>query len=159
MLAYNGSIPGPTLRVKQGSKVTVTKTNEGDVDATVHWHGLRLENRYDGVPEETQAPILIGDSYAADLYFPDPGFYWYHPHIREDFAQEMGLYGTIIVEPSDPAYWPPVDRDLTITLDDLLIDCRGNSDPAIPLCPSERYIRDAPFFRLSVVNRLTNEWC
>ena len=122
MLAYNTSIPGPTLRVKQGSKVTVTTTNEGDVDATVHWHGLRLENRYDGVPIETQAPILIGDSYTADLYFPDPGFYWYHPHIREDFAQEMGLYGTIIVEPSDPDYWPAVDRGLTITLDDLLIE-------------------------------------
>jgi FtsP/CotA-like multicopper oxidase with cupredoxin domain len=65
---------------------------------------------------------LVGDSYTADLYFPDPGFYWYHPHIREDFAQEMGLYGTIIVEPSDPDYWPTVDRHLTITLDDLLIE-------------------------------------
>lgn len=104
MLAYNGSIPGPTLHVKQGSKVTVTTTNDGDVAATVHWHGLRLENRYDGVPKETQAPILIGHEYTADVYFPDPGFYWYHPHIREDFAQEMGLYGTIIVEPSDPDY-------------------------------------------------------
>ena len=122
MLAYNGSIPGPTFCVKQSSKVTVTTTNEGDVDATVHWHGLRLENRYDGVPIETQAPISIGDSYTADLYFPDPGFYWYHPHIREDFAQEMGLYGTIIVEPLDPDYWPAVDRHFTITLDDLLIE-------------------------------------
>jgi FtsP/CotA-like multicopper oxidase with cupredoxin domain len=122
MLAYNGSIPGPTLHVKQGSKITVTATNDGDVEATVHWHGLRLENRYDGVPKETQAPILIGDSYTADVYFPDPGFYWYHPHIREDFAQELGLYGTVLVEPSDPDYWPAVDRHLTITLDDLLIE-------------------------------------
>jgi FtsP/CotA-like multicopper oxidase with cupredoxin domain len=121
MLAYNGSIPGPTLQVKQSSTVTVTTTNDGDVEATVHWHGLRLENRYDGVPEETQAPILMGDTYTADVHFSDPGFYWYHPHIREDFAQEMGLYGTIIVEPSDPNYWPEVDRQLTITLDDLLI--------------------------------------
>jgi FtsP/CotA-like multicopper oxidase with cupredoxin domain len=122
MLAYNGSIPGPTLRVKQGSKVTVTTTNEGDVEATVHWHGLRLENRFDGVPEETQKPILIGDSYTAEIHFPDPGLYWYHPHIREDFAQEMGLYGAVIVEPSDPDYWPAVDRELSITLDDLLIE-------------------------------------
>ena len=122
MLAYNGSIPGPTMFVKQGSKVMVTTTNDGDVEATVHWHGLRLENRYDGVPEETQAPIVIGDSYTADLHFPDAGFYWYHPHIREDYAQEMGLYGTIVVEPSDPGYWPAVDRHLTITLDDLLIE-------------------------------------
>ena len=122
MLAYNGSIPGPTMIVKQGSRVTVSTTNEGDVEATVHWHGLRLENRYDGVPEETQAPIAIGDSYTAQLYFPDPGFYWYHPHIREDFAQEMGLYGAIVVEPTDPGYWPAVDRHLTITLDDVLIE-------------------------------------
>jgi FtsP/CotA-like multicopper oxidase with cupredoxin domain len=122
MLAYNGSIPGPAMFVKQGSKVKVTTTNDGDVEATVHWHGLRLENRYDGVPEETQAPIVIGDSYTAELYFPDAGFYWYHPHIREDYAQEMGLYGTIVVEPSHPDYWPAVDRHLTITLDDLLIE-------------------------------------
>jgi FtsP/CotA-like multicopper oxidase with cupredoxin domain len=122
MLAYNGSIPGPTLFVKQGSTVTVSTTNDGDVEATVHWHGLRLENRYDGVPEETQTPISIGDNYTADVHFPDPGLYWYHPHIREDFAQEMGLYGTIIVEPSDPEYWPAVDRQVTITLDDLLIE-------------------------------------
>jgi hypothetical protein len=51
MLAYNGSIPGPTLKVPEGSTVTVHVTNHGDLDATVHWHGLRLENRYDGTHE------------------------------------------------------------------------------------------------------------
>ena len=72
----------------------------------MHWHGLRLENRYDGVPFETQAPIPIGGSYTQKITFPDAGFYWYHPHIREDYGLELGLYGTIIVEPSDPSYWP-----------------------------------------------------
>jgi FtsP/CotA-like multicopper oxidase with cupredoxin domain len=122
MLGYNGSIPGPTLHVDQNSEVTIEATNLGDVDATLHWHGLRLENRYDGVPEETQAPIPHGGRFTYRLQFPDPGFYWYHPHIREDFAQEMGLYGGIIVEPQDPEYWPRVDRQLTITLDDILIE-------------------------------------
>jgi FtsP/CotA-like multicopper oxidase with cupredoxin domain len=122
MLGYNGSIPGPTLHVEQGSQVTVNVRNEGDVDATVHWHGLRLENRYDGVPEETQAPIAPGGTFSYRLRFPDPGLYWYHPHIREDYAQEMGLYAPIVVEPSDPSYWPPADRQLTITLDDVLIE-------------------------------------
>ena len=122
MLAYNGSIPGPNLHVDQGSEVTVRVSNDGDVDATVHWHGLRLENRYDGVPHETQEPIPVGGTFTYKLQFPDAGFYWYHPHIREDFAQEMGLYGTIVVEPSDPAYWPQVDRYLTLTLDDLLVE-------------------------------------
>ena len=122
MLGYNGSIPGPTMRVDQGSEVTVNVTNEADLETTVHWHGLRLENRYDGVPEETQAPIPPGGTFTYKLQFPDPGFYWYHPHIREDFAQEMGLYAPIVVEPSDPSYWPAVDRQLTITLDDVLIE-------------------------------------
>jgi FtsP/CotA-like multicopper oxidase with cupredoxin domain len=122
MLGYNGSIPGPTLRVNQGSEVTVRATNDGDVEATVHWHGLRLENRYDGVPEETQASIPPGGTFTYKLRFPDTGLYWYHPHIREDFAQEMGLYGMIVVEPSDSSYWPAVDRQLTITLDDVLIE-------------------------------------
>ena len=97
-------------------------TNDGDVEATVHWHGLRLENRYDGVPHETQEPIPIGGTFTYKVQFPDAGFYWYHPHIREDFGQEMGLYGTIVVEPADPSYWPPVDRQLTLTLDDLLVE-------------------------------------
>ena len=92
------------------------------LEATLHWHGLRLENRFDGVPEETQAPIAYGGRFTYRLQFPDPGFYWYHPHIREDFAQEMGLYAGIIVEPEDPNYWPPVDRQLAITLDDILIE-------------------------------------
>jgi FtsP/CotA-like multicopper oxidase with cupredoxin domain len=122
MLGYNGSIPGPTLQVDQGSQITVNVRNEGDVDATVHWHGLRLENRYDGVPEETQAPILPGGEFTYKVQFPDAGLYWYHPHIREDYAQEMGLYAPIVVEPSDPSYWPRADRQLTITLDDVLIE-------------------------------------
>lgn len=122
MLGYNGSIPGSTLHVDQGSEITVQVANNGDVEATVHWHGLRLENRYDGVPDETQAPIPPGGAFTYKLRFPDPGFYWYHPHIREDFAQEMGLYAPIIVEPADPSYWPSVDRQLTITLDDVLIE-------------------------------------
>ena len=122
MLAYNGSVPGPNLHVDQGSQITVQVRNDGDVEATVHWHGLRLENRYDGVPDETQVPIPVGGTYICKVRFPDAGFYWYHPHIREDYGLEMGLYGTILVEPADPAYWPAVDRQLTLTLDDLLVE-------------------------------------
>jgi FtsP/CotA-like multicopper oxidase with cupredoxin domain len=135
MLGYNGSVPGPTLRVDQNTEVTIEATNLGDVDATLHWHGLRLENRYDGVPEETQAPVPHGGTFTYRLQFPDPGFYWYHPHIREDFAQEMGLYAGIIVEPADPLYWPPADRQLAITLDDILIE-DGQIAPFDPSGPT-----------------------
>jgi FtsP/CotA-like multicopper oxidase with cupredoxin domain len=121
MLAYNGSIPGPTLRVRQGSELTVEVTNDGDLEDTVHWHGLRLENAFDGTAE-TQAPIPIGGRFSYRLAFPDPGIYWYHPHIREDYGQEMGLYGNIIVEPAEPDYWPAANRELALTLDDVLIE-------------------------------------
>jgi FtsP/CotA-like multicopper oxidase with cupredoxin domain len=122
MLGYNGSIPGPTLKVQQGSEVVVHVTNDGDLDATVHWHGLRLDNKYDGVPHETQTPIPVGGDFTYRIRFPDPGLYWYHPHIREDYTQEMGLYGNILVVPPDPDYWPPASRDVLLTLDDLLIE-------------------------------------
>ena len=121
MLAYNGSIPGPTLKVRQGSEIAVDVVNDGDLETTVHWHGLRLENRYDGT-HETQAPIPVGGRFTSRVTFPDPGVYWYHPHIREDYGQEMGLYGNVLVEPADPDYWPAVHRELVLTLDDVLIE-------------------------------------
>ncbi len=121
MLAYNGSIPGPTLKVKEGSEVVVRAENLGDMEATVHWHGLRLENQYDGT-HQTQQPMAVGESFTARVSFPDPGVYWYHPHIREDYGQEMGLYGNCLVEPAEPDYWPPAHRELTLTLDDILLE-------------------------------------
>jgi FtsP/CotA-like multicopper oxidase with cupredoxin domain len=121
MLAYNGSVPGPTLKIPQGSTITVHVTNQGDIDATVHWHGLRLENRFDGT-HETQAPIPVGETFTYQVSVPDPGAYWYHPHIREDYGQELGLYGNMLVIPADPDYWPSVNRELLLTLDDVLIE-------------------------------------
>jgi FtsP/CotA-like multicopper oxidase with cupredoxin domain len=121
MLGYNGSVPGPTLKVPQGSTITVHVINRGDLDATVHWHGLRLENRYDGT-HDTQAPIPVGETFTYLVQVPDPGAYWYHPHIREDYGQEVGLYGNILVTPTESDYWPPADRELLLTLDDILID-------------------------------------
>jgi FtsP/CotA-like multicopper oxidase with cupredoxin domain len=121
MLAYNGSIPGPTLKVREGSEVTVEIENRGDVEDTVHWHGLRLDNRYDGT-HETQDPIGFGERFSARVSFPDPGVYWYHPHMREDYGQEMGLYGNVLVEPADPDYWPAAHREVALTLDDILLE-------------------------------------
>lgn len=121
MLAYNGSIPGPTLRIPQGARLAVDISNGGDVDATVHWHGLRLENQYDGT-HQTQALIPVGGSFTAHVEFPDPGIYWYHPHVRQDYGQEMGLYGPVVVVPSEASYWPPVNRELVMTLDDILLE-------------------------------------
>jgi FtsP/CotA-like multicopper oxidase with cupredoxin domain len=121
MLAYNGSIPGPTLRVPQGAEVVVDVENQGDLETTVHWHGLRLENPSDGT-RQTQDPIPVGGSFSYRVQVPDPGVYWYHPHIREDYGQEMGLYGNVLVVPSDPDHWGPVNREQLLTLDDVLVE-------------------------------------
>jgi FtsP/CotA-like multicopper oxidase with cupredoxin domain len=121
MLAYNGSIPGPTLEIPEDATVTVHVTNRGDLDTTVHWHGIRLESRYDGT-HDTQSPIPVGESFTYRVHVPDPGAYWYHPHIREDYGQELGLYGNILVTPSEPDYWPPAHRELALTLDDVLVE-------------------------------------
>jgi FtsP/CotA-like multicopper oxidase with cupredoxin domain len=122
MIAYNGSIPGPTLRVQQGSEISVRVRNDADTEATVHWHGLCLDNKYDGVPHETQDPIPIGGEFTYQVRFPDAGLYWYHPHIREDYGLDMGLYGNLVVQPADPDYWPPVNREFVVTLDDVLLE-------------------------------------
>ncbi len=134
MLAYNGSIPGPALRVRQGSELLVNVVNEGDMEATVHWHGLRLKNAYDGTVA-TQRPIPVGGAFKYRLSFPDPGIYWYHPHIREDYGQEMGLYGNIVVVPSEADYWPLAHRELTLALDDILLE-DGQVAPFNPSHPT-----------------------
>jgi FtsP/CotA-like multicopper oxidase with cupredoxin domain len=121
MLGYGGSVPGPTLRVPEGAEIHVRAQNRGDLEATVHWHGLRLDNRFDGT-HETQKPMDIGEEFTYTIECPDPGAYWYHPHIREDYGQEMGLYGNLIVVPRDPDYWPPAHREIAIPLDDVLIE-------------------------------------
>jgi len=119
MFGYNGLVPGPVLKVKQNSNITITFKNSLDAPTTVHWHGVRLENKYDGSPNITQEPVLPGESFVYELTFPDEGAYWYHPHIREDEQQELGLYGSIIVEPAQENYYNPVDREEIVFLDDL----------------------------------------
>lgn len=122
MLAYNGMIPGPMIKVQQGAEVTLNFTNNTDVDTTIHSHGVRLENKFDGVPDVTQKEVKPGESFTYRVKFPDEGMYWYHPHIREDYAQELGLYGNYLVTPSDPNYWSPVNREVALFVDDILIE-------------------------------------
>jgi len=120
MLGYNGMIPGPMLKVQRGSTVTIDFTNETDEEAMFHSHGLRLDNANDGTAL-VQDPIPVGGSFSYELTFPDTGIYWYHPHLREDYTQELGLYGNYLVQSEDPDYWSPVNRELPLVLDDLLM--------------------------------------
>ncbi|MGB3921797.1 MAG: multicopper oxidase family protein [Minisyncoccia bacterium] len=122
MLAYNGSIPGPLIKVPQGAEITINFKNETDVPTTLHSHGVRLQNQFDGVPDVTQQEVPVGGSFTYKIRFDDTGMFWYHPHVREDYAQESGLYGNYLVTPKDPSYWSPVDREVALFLDDVLIE-------------------------------------
>jgi FtsP/CotA-like multicopper oxidase with cupredoxin domain len=124
---FNGQSPGPVLDVAQGSTVHVEFVNRTEWPAAVHWHGLRLDARDDGVPGLTQAAVPPGGSFLYRLRFPDAGVYWYHPHHREDVLQDLGLYGTIVVRPpaARDADANPVHRELPLVLDDRLVGDGG----------------------------------
>ena len=115
MLGFNGSTPGPELRFRQGDRVSIAFENATGRRSAIHWHGIHLDNRMDGVPELTQAPVEHGATfrYAFDVFHA--GTYWYHAHHRSWEQVARGLYGPLIVEEADP---PAVDRDITVVLDD-----------------------------------------
>jgi FtsP/CotA-like multicopper oxidase with cupredoxin domain len=125
MYAFNGQHPGPLLMVAQNAEVVVELRNALDQPTTVHWHGIRLDNRFDGVPELTQEPVQPGGRFTYRLRFPDAGIYWYHPHVREDVQQELGLYGNLLITSPRPDYYGPAHREEVLMLDDLLLTESG----------------------------------
>lgn len=128
MLAYNGSIPGPTLKVAQGSEITVNFKNDTDVPTSIHSHGIRLEDKYDGVVDTHQPAVEKGETFTYKIKFPDVGMFWYHPHVNEPFAQSQGFYGNYWVVPKDnsvitkDSYWSPVNEEIPLMLNDILIE-------------------------------------
>jgi FtsP/CotA-like multicopper oxidase with cupredoxin domain len=125
MYGFNGQYPGPLIAVKERATVTVRFVNRLDQPSTIHWHGIRLDNRFDGVPGVTQAPVAPGDSFVYRVRLPDPGIYWYHPHVREDMQQDLGLYGNLMVRPRRSGHFGPANREAVLMLDDLLLDDTG----------------------------------
>mgnify|MGYP006271169861 FL=1 len=114
--AFGGSVPGPTIRLAQGARVSRRFVNELPQPSSVHWHGVRIENAMDGVAGLTQAAVEPGGDFLYDFHVPDAGTYWYHPHNRSWEQMARGLYGALIVEEADGA--PDVDIDEVLLLDD-----------------------------------------
>jgi suppressor of ftsI len=125
MYGFNGQYPGPLIQVTQASTIVVNFHNDTPHETAVHWHGVRLDNRFDGVPHITQEPVLAGGSFRYVVRFPDAGIYWYHPHHREDIQQDLGLYGNLLITPRDSGYYAPAHRDEVLMLDDLLLADNG----------------------------------
>ena len=125
MYGYNGQYPGPLIQAPRDATVVVRVTNEIQMPTTIHWHGVRLDNRFDGVPGVTQDAIAQGESFTYQVNVPDAGMFWYHPHVREDVQQDLGLFGNLLVTSPDPNYYGPAHREEIFVVDDILMDGQG----------------------------------
>ena len=121
MYGFNGQQPGPLIDVAKGATVVIRFRNGIDQPSSVHWHGVRLDNRSDGAVGVTQDAVEPGSTFTYVVRFPDAGIYWYHPHVREDTQQDLGLYGNMLVRPASRGYFAPVNREQVLMLDDLLV--------------------------------------
>jgi FtsP/CotA-like multicopper oxidase with cupredoxin domain len=113
--AYDGSVPGPILRFRQGDRARIAVENRLPQPTTVHWHGLRVPIAMDGVPDLSQPPIPPGGRFVYEFDLPDAGTFWYHPHVRSAEQVGRGLAGALIVEEREAV---AVDRDVLWVLDD-----------------------------------------
>jgi FtsP/CotA-like multicopper oxidase with cupredoxin domain len=116
-MTYNGRIPGPELRVKEGERVRVILRNALAEPTTIHWHGVDVPNAMDGVPGITQAPVPAGGTFVYEFEGRPPGTRWYHTHFQEHRQMDLGLAGPVIIEPAGREAFP-VDREHTLVLDD-----------------------------------------
>ncbi len=95
----NGSIPAPTLRLKEGDDVTIRVTNNLKVPSSIHWHGIILPYQMDGVPGISFKGIMPGDTFVYKFKLQQSGTYWYHSH--SGFQEMTGMYGALIIEPRE----------------------------------------------------------
>ncbi|HCI07206.1 multicopper oxidase family protein [Pacificibacter sp.] len=116
---YEGSTPGPEIRVVKGARVQRTLLNEVPDPTSVHWHGIRIDNAMDGVSGLTQAAVKTGDTFEYDFVAPDAGTFWYHAHNRSYEQVARGLSGPLIVEEPEAI---DIDREEVLVLDDWLIN-------------------------------------
>lgn len=125
MFGYNRQYPGPLIRAPKDATLFVRVRNEIELATTIHWHGVRLDNAFDGVPGVTQEAIQRGESFVYEVHVPDAGMFWYHPHAREDVQQDLGLFGNLLVTSPNPNYYGAAHREEILVLDDILMDEQG----------------------------------
>ncbi len=130
--AFNGQIPGPRLRFRQGDRVRINVTNHLPETTTVHWHGLVLPNVMDGPAHITQAPIENGQRYRYEFTATQSGTYFYHSHDHVDRQQALGLYGAMLIEPREVDPGLQADHEYTLLLQEWLLR-EGLTYPAMPM--------------------------
>ncbi len=133
--AFNGIVPGPVIRVNEGDKVEIDVINDLPIETAVHWHGMILPNKQDGVPHLTQQPITPGQTYTYEWSALAPGTHWYHSHSGRAHIGK-GLYGVLEVVPKDGDI--EADRDYRIMIGDtdLGFVFNGRSFPSTVALPA-----------------------
>lgn len=116
---YNGTVPGPEIRVAQGDFVQVELRNELEVPVTIHWHGYPLLSPMDGIPGVTQDAVKPGETFTYEFSADVAGTYWYHSHQEGSTQVDKGLYGALVVEPRNKEH---IDKDFTLILDEWMSD-------------------------------------
>ncbi len=111
----NGSIPGPTLRLREGDTVTIRVTNRLPVTTSIHWHGILLPFQMDGVPGISYPGIAPGETFVYRFTLQQSGTYWYHSH--SGMQELTGMYGALVVEPREGERIR-ADRDYVVQLSD-----------------------------------------
>jgi suppressor of ftsI len=122
--AYNGQVPGPLIWATEGSTIHIRYRNRIEWPTTIHWHGVRLENRFDGAEGLTQEAVQPGAEFLYSVRLRDAGLFWYHPHRRDDILRDLGLYGNLLVTPSQQELGP-AHREAVLMLDDLQVAPEG----------------------------------
>lgn len=112
---YNGTVPGPMIRVTEGDRVRIIVTNELPDPSTIHWHGIDVPNEMDGVPGVTQDPIMPGETFVYEFEAYPSGTFMYHSHFDSDEQIGLGLYAPFIIDPLEPGEQPDVDVTLMIS--------------------------------------------
>ena len=115
---YNGTVPGPQIRVTEGDNVRINVTNEMDEPTAIHWHGLYVPNSMDGVPYLNQPPINPGETFTYEFTARNPGSHMYHSHHNAAEQTVRGMLGAFIIDPADPATEPEADADYVFILND-----------------------------------------
>ncbi len=117
---YNGTVPGPTIRVTEGDQVRIVVKNELPVATTIHWHGIEVPNAMDGVPDFTQKPIQPGETFTYEFTAKPAGTFMYHSHYEGDVQVSAGLYAPFIIDSKTPEANPPAE-DKTLMLSEWLV--------------------------------------
>jgi FtsP/CotA-like multicopper oxidase with cupredoxin domain len=114
-MAINNSIPGPTLRFREGDTARISIKNSMNVETSIHWHGLLLPYRQDGVPYLTNPPIEPGKTNVFEFPIKQSGTYWFHSHTG--LQEQRGVYGSIVITPKEGERVSS-DQDKVIVLSD-----------------------------------------